>query len=97
MADPKYTSREHRLSAAQIEVLSQKSIHAKGTAYCPYSNFHVGAAFLTSDDVYVTGANVENASYPVTICAERVALSKAVVCLLSSSPSLRISQPSLRR
>ena len=48
-------------------------------AHCPYSNFHVGAAVRCSDGTVVTGCNVENASYGLTICAERVALFSCVV------------------
>ncbi len=47
-------------------------------AYCPYSNFPVGAAVLMADGEIFTGCNIENASYGLTICAERVALFKAV-------------------
>jgi cytidine deaminase len=52
--------------------------HAAGNAYVPYSNFPVGAAVLTESGAIVTGCNVENASYPVTNCAERVAIGTAV-------------------
>lgn len=45
----------------------------------PYSHFRVGASILMSDGTLVLGANVENASYPVTICAERTALTTAIV------------------
>jgi cytidine deaminase len=47
-------------------------------AYAPYSNFPVGAAVLTGEGTIVTGCNVENASYPLTNCAERVAIGTAV-------------------
>lgn len=46
----------------------------------PYSKFRVGCALLCDDGTWVTGANVENASYPVGICAERTAFAKAIVC-----------------
>lgn len=46
----------------------------------PYSNFHVGACVMMGSGEFFPGANIENASYPVGTCAERVALATAVVC-----------------
>ena len=61
-----------------IEKLIEKAFEARENAYAPYSKFKVGAALLTANGKIYTGCNVENASYPVGICAERVAMSKAV-------------------
>lgn len=47
-------------------------------AYCPYSKYRVGAALLCKDGSIVLGCNIENASFTVGICAERVAFSKAI-------------------
>ncbi len=58
--------------------LLEQAKEAKSGAYAPYSRFHVGAALLCANGRVYTGANIENASYSVTCCAERVALFKAV-------------------
>ena len=51
---------------------------AAALAYAPYSDFHVGAAVLTSEGEIVSGCNVENASYGLTNCAERTAVYRAI-------------------
>ena len=51
---------------------------AAAHAYAPYSNFHVGAALAFADGSIVTGANIENASYGLTICAETSAVAQAM-------------------
>ncbi|KAF4547599.1 Cytidine deaminase-like protein [Elsinoe fawcettii] len=69
----------HGLSTAEFARLTEVCTDAKSRAYCPYSHFRVGAAVLTKSGVYIPGANVENAAYPVGTCAERVALGTAAV------------------
>lgn len=58
--------------------LIESSLAARSWAYAPYSNYMVGAAVLTSSGKIYDGVNVENAVYSTTICAERVAIFKAV-------------------
>lgn len=59
---------------AESKYLVHKAKDAANHAYAPYSKFYVGSALLLDDDTLVTGANHENASYPLCMCAERVAL-----------------------
>ncbi|KAN0098609.1 cytidine deaminase [Hyaloscypha variabilis] len=68
----------YSLTTSQFHALHSRSSAAKATAYCPYSQFRVGATIITEDGQYIDGANVENAAYPVGTCAERVAFGKAV-------------------
>lgn len=61
-----------------IEKLIKKAIKMLNFSYAPYSNFHVGAALLTSEGEIYTGCNIENAAYGPSNCAERTAIFKAV-------------------
>ena len=63
---------------SNAEDLLKAARQAADKAHCPYSNFHVGAAVRCTDGTVVTGCNVENASFGLTICAERVALFSCV-------------------
>jgi len=62
----------------QRDVLIQKAVEAQKNAYAHYSHYFVGAALLTDTGEIFDGVNVENAVYPLTMCAERVAIFKAV-------------------
>lgn len=73
----------NKIDEKHLMELARKS---RENSYSPYSNFSVGAAILTDDGKVYTGANIENASYGASVCAERVAIYKAV-----SSGSKRIS------
>ncbi len=59
--------------------LAQKAVEAKSKAFATYSNFHVGAALVTEDEKLYLGANIENSSYSLTICAERTAVFQAIL------------------
>ena len=58
--------------------LFKAAVKAAENSYCVYSGFHVGAALLSADGRIFTGCNVENSSYSLTLCAERIAVFKAV-------------------
>ena len=66
------------ISESKKAKLAAMALEARDASYCPYSGFSVGAALLTSDGRVYTGANIENASYTPTVCAERVAFFKAI-------------------
>ena len=77
-----------------ISRLIETAIAARKHAYCPYSRYRVGASVLTESGRIFAGANVENASYGLSICAERAAICSAVargertlkaVCIVASA------------
>lgn len=61
-----------------VNNLLEEAINIRNKAYVPYSEFPVGAAILTKSGKIYTGCNIENASYPVSCCAERVTIFKAI-------------------
>src|SRR5579863_9396171 len=70
-----------------LEMLFEAARRAARRAYAPYSNFRVGSALRLKDGTIVTGVNVENASYGMTICGERSALVRAIT---EHGPGIRV-------
>lgn len=66
------------LNPDQLKLLIDSALNIRDWAYAPYSHYLVGAALLTASGKVYEGVNIENAAYPTTMCAERVAIFKAV-------------------
>lgn len=88
---------------AQQSGLVKKAVEATDDAYAPYSNFYVGAAALLESGEIVKGSNFENASYPLCLCAERVALGSVhsqypgaivkSIAVTAKNPKQKVSEP----
>lgn len=74
-----------------VQQLIRAARQAQERAYAPYSKFHVGAALLSADGTIYQGCNVENASYGLSICAERNALFHAVTSGCQAFTALAIT------
>ena len=76
-----------------MDELFAEARKAADFAYAPYSKFRVGAALLADDGTVFTGCNVENRSFGLTVCAERIAVFKALSCGHRSFKALAVSTP----
>lgn len=88
------------MALSDYAALIEAAITARDLAYAPYSQFQVGAAALTASGQIFRGGNIENAAYPMTICAERVALCSAyaagertIVALAVVTPTATVASP----
>lgn len=75
------------LTIAEVQLLRDRAAQSAQNSYSPYSRFRVGAALLLHSGETVTGANVENASYRLTTCAEQAAIASAIA---QFGPEIRI-------
>ena len=74
----KAAPRQQRIPNDVVQVLIEVADNTRANAHVPYSGYHVGAALLTEEGEVFGGCNVENASYGISICAERTAYVKAI-------------------
>jgi cytidine deaminase len=81
------TSEDERLPAEVLQDLLARAERVAANAYAPYSNLHIGAALLSEAGETYEGCNVENASYGLTWCAERTAVTSAIA---AEGPTMRI-------
>ena len=79
--------------ATPYQALVEAALKAREFAYVPYSNFAVGAAVLTTSGRIFAGSNLENAAYPLTCCAERVAIFSAYACGERSIQAVAVVTP----
>lgn len=79
----------NELAKSEQEQLIQTATQALDRAYAPYSQFRVGAAVLTSTGEIFAGCNVENASYGLSICAERNAIANAIIGSVKDTIGIR--------
>jgi cytidine deaminase len=84
------------ISAPLIIDLTRRAREVSAHAYAPYSNFPVGAAVLTPEGQIYAGANVENASYGLSICAERSAIFQAVADGAKSIRAIAVYTPTAK-
>lgn len=81
------------ISTNQSDALVQAALDARHRAYAPYSRFEVGAALLTAGGEIISGVNVENTSYGMTICAERSAIFAAVSQGMRDFTAIAVATP----